>query len=62
MAIKHRKPLPHFCNCERSCPECLQHFWIWAENHTNGRAPKSGAAPRLSFYEAAARKPQAVAS
>ena len=32
--MKHRKPLPHFCNCELSCPECIQAFWIWCENYS----------------------------
>lgn len=46
----------HYCNNELRCPECIRRFWKWAEMHTNGRKPKAGEQPRISFYEAAAFK------
>jgi len=45
----------HYCNEPLRCPECIRRFWKWAQTHTNGRKPKAGEAPRVSFYEAAAR-------
>ena len=24
----------HYCNCEISCPECINRFWKWAENYS----------------------------